>query len=205
MHRRKALGGGLVLSTTAWMAPSVLTLDRVAAATASVATDIPVASGGATFIPPPATIREGTTGLDSNTNTFVFQEVGPITLTAGLAVNRVTAGSGFGGNSNQNATIPAGTQICSFYAHGDRLDDSGSLTGTMTFGSASIIGLIYRTAQLNSSSFLRAPGTTYFNGPMENSDSMWLDLTPGANSVRWNMRFGPALDGIRVITNCCAP
>lgn len=194
-----------MLSTTAWIAPSVLALDRVAAATGSVATDIPVASGGATYITPPATIAEGTPGLDSNTNTWVFQEVGPFTLTAGLAVNRVSAGSGFTGNSNENATIPAGTQICSFYVHGDRLDDNGTLTGTMTFGNASIIGLIYRTAQLNSSTYLQAPGTTYFNAPMEVSDLMWLDLTPGANSLRWSMRFGPALDGIRVITNCCAP
>jgi hypothetical protein len=34
---------------------------------------------------------------------------------------------------------------------------------------------------------------------------MWLDLTTGANSLRWRMRFGGALDGIRVITDCGGP
>lgn len=199
------LGGGLAVSTAAWIAPSVLTYDRVAAATGSNCPEIPTVSNGALFISPPATIQEGTPTLDSDTNTFVFQEAGPVTLTSNLIVNRVTAGSDFGGSSNENATIPIGTEVCAFYAHGDKLSDNGFLTGTMTFGSSTILGLIYRTTQLNNSSYLQAPGTTYFNAPMEGSDRMWLDLTPGANSVSWRMRFGPALDGIRIITDCGGP
>jgi hypothetical protein len=199
------LGGGLAVSTAAWVAPSVLTFDRVAAATGSGTAELPTVSNGALLISAPPTIQEGTPTLDSNTNTFVFLETCNVVLTSNLIVNRVTAGSNFGGNSNENATIPIGTEVCSFYVHGDRLDDNGTLTGTMTFGSSTILGLIYRTTQLNNSSFLRAPGTTYFNAPMESSDKMWLDLTTGANSLRWRMRFGGALDGIRVITDCGGP
>ncbi len=200
-NRRQLLVGGAAFGTTAWVAPSVLSLDRVAAAVGSGTPEVPLVSNGAVLISPPATNQEGTLPLDSNTNTFVWPEIGCEVLDNDLVVNRSTAGS-FNGGSNQGTIIPAGTKIASYYAHGDRLDDGGTLTGQMTFQNQQILGLIYRTAQLNASSYLEAPATNYFNGPMEGNDTMVLSLAAGMNSVSWNMRFGPALDGIRVITTC---
>jgi len=98
--------------------------------------------------------------------------------------------------------IPAGTEIASYLVHGDRLNDSGILTGSLTFTNATILGLIYRTGQLNASNFLSAPNTSGNPQPMEGSDTMVLGLTPGSNTLSWSMRFGPALDNIRVIISC---
>lgn len=201
MDRRDVLVRTAALGTAAWIAPSVLTLDRVAAATGSCVAETPTVSNGAVLISPPATNVEGTAPLDSNSNTFVWLEQDGCILDNDLMVNRVTAGT-FGGTSDENATIPAGTQFASFFIHGDRLDDSGILTGSLMFASSQIIGLIYRTADLNATSFLQAPGTTYAYGGMEGNDDMGLDLTPGANQLRWSMRFGPHLDQIRVIVSC---
>ena len=201
VQRRRVIAGGAALGATAWVAPSVLTLDRVGAAVGSCIAETPTVGNGAVLIDPPPTIQEGTPGLDSNTNTWVWLEQEAVVLMAPLTVNRVTDGT-FNGGSNENATIPTGTQIASYYVHGDRLDDNGNLTGSLNFANASIIGLIYRTAELNASSFLRAPGTTYFNGPSEGGDTMGLSVVPGASDLRWNFRFGPALDGIRVIISC---
>ncbi len=139
--------------------------------------------------------------LDSNTKTHVLQEAGPYVLTSDLTVNRTSAGA-FDGGDNENKKIPAGTQVCSYMAHGDRLDDGGKLTGSMTFTDRKILGLVYRNNELKNSTFLEGPDATYVYGPMEGSDKMTLDLTPGANTVTWNMAFGPHLDQIRVIVEC---
>ena len=37
---------------------------------------------------------------------------------------------------------------------------------------------------------------------MEGNDNMTLDLTPNANTVTWDMRFGGVTDQIRIITAC---
>ena len=199
--RRTLLRSGAALTTAAWVAPSVLTLDRAAAATPSGTCEIPsMSNGGVWLSSAPASLAEGG-ALDSPTETYAFLEQGPVTLTSNLTVNRITAGT-FGGNSNESASIPAGTTICSYYVHGDRLDDSGVLTGSMQFSSHEIAGLIYRTNEMNASNFLRNPATTYVQGPMEGNDSMTMSLATGANTLSWSMRFGPHLDQIRVITSC---
>lgn len=198
--RRTFLAGGSVAAGISWVAPSILTLDRVAAANGSGTCDTPSVASGAVLIAPPAVNPAGS-ALDSNTNTWVWPESGPCILANDLAVNRTSAGSFFG-NSNEAATIPAGTCVCSHFVHGDRLDNSGTLTGSLSFGTASILGLIYRRTELNSSDFLGAPATTYTYGPMDSNDEMGLSLAPGANSLKWSMRFGAGLDQIRVITSC---
>ncbi len=199
--RRTMLKTGAALSATAWVAPSVLSLDRAAAASASEDCEQPALSNGAVWEDnPPASLAEGGP-LDSNTNTFVWHEQGPVELTQALDVDRVTAGN-FSGSSNENQQIAAGTWICSYFVHGDRLDDGGTLTGAMTFSNQNIIGLIYRNGTMNASSFLERSGVTYEYGPMEGNDNMSLTLTPGAHALSWSMRFGPHLDQIRVITSC---
>lgn len=201
--RRNLLTSSALLATGVWVSPSIVALDRIAAATPSdPSCEIPTVSNGAAWLAtPPATLAAGGP-LDSNTNTWVFPETSaPFTLTAGLVVDRTTAGS-FNGGSNQNVTIPAGTTICSYFVHGDRLDNRGTLTGQLNFANSSIIGLIYRRTTFPGSSFLEVPGTTYPYGPMETNDAMGLDLTPGANALKWEMRFGGGVDQIRVITSC---
>lgn len=197
--RRQFLTGGAVAAASVWVAPSVVRLDRAAAASGSGQCETPNVFGGAQYTTAPTITRPG--GPLEDFISFVWNEHGPCELTQDLVVNRVTAGS-FTGSSNENQVIPQGTCVCSFFVHGDRLDDDGLLTGTMTFGSTTILGLIYRTAELLASDELETPGTSYTYGAMEPGDTMDLDLTPGANSFSWEMLFGTGLDQVRVITSC---
>lgn len=186
----------------AWSAPSVTTLGHAAAAQASgPGPEIPIVSNGGILIDPPPDLSPGSLPLDSNTNTFVFVESGCTVLANSITVNRSSAGA-FNGNSDQQTQIPAGTKVCSYYVHGDRLDNDGRLQGKATFMTNTILGLIYRSAEFNATSFLETPGTNYDYGPMEGGDFMTLDLTPGSNMVTWNMRFGGVTDQIRIITAC---
>ena len=86
--------------------------------------------------------------------------------------------------------------------HGDRLDNNGRLTGAVTFSTNTVLGLIYEAGTFNATSFLETPGVNYVYGPMEGNDNMTLDLTPNANTVTWDMRFGGVTDQIRIITAC---
>lgn len=118
-----------------------------------------------------------------------------------ITVNRSSPGL-FNGNSNEATVIPAGTKICSYFVHGDRLNNNGRLTGAATFSTNTILGLIYESAQFNATSFLEVPGTNYAYDPAEGGDNMTLDLTPGSNTVTWDFLFGPVTDQIRIITSC---
>ena len=198
--RRHLLASSAAVAATAWVAPSVITLDRVAAAAVSGTAEIPqLGPGAAWFDPAPPNLAVG--AVESDTETPVFLEVSCFELDAPIVVNRSTAGA-FNGNSNQNTVIPAGTRIASYFAHGDKLTIPGRLTGSMTFTSQTILGLIYETAQFNATSFLEIPGTNYVYGGAEGGDNMTLALTPGANTVTWDLNFGPVTDQIRVITTC---
>lgn len=188
------------LAATAWIAPSIISFDQVAAQVGSGTPEIPVLGMGAVwFDPPPPNLAVG--AIESDTDTPVFLESPCVVLTQPITVNRSTAGV-FNGNSNQNTPVPAGTAVTSYFVQGDRDNIPGFLTGSMTFTNQTILGLIYETAQFNATSFLEFPGTNYAYGPAEGNDNMTLDLTPGANTVTWNLRFGGATDQIRVITSC---
>lgn len=202
MVSRRQIIAASAASAAVWSAPSVVALDRVAAATPSgCAPEVPTVDSGAMLIAPPPELAPNSSSLDNNTTTFVFIESSCVVLDAPITVDRSTAGV-FNGNSNQGATIPAGTKICSYIVHGDRLDNNGRLTGAAMFSINPILGLIYEMATFNATSFLEVPGTNYVYGPMEGSDNMTLDLTPGANRVTWDMRFGGVTDQIRIITAC---
>lgn len=197
------LTSSAAVAATAWVAPVVVGFDRVAAATPSdTSCEVPVVSNGAAWLAaPPPTLAVGGP-LESDVNTFVFSETpAPVTLAADLLVDRTTAGS-FNGNSNQNATVAAGTTICSYFVHGDKDTLPGLLFGQLMFATSTIVGLIYENATFSASSFLEAPATAYVYGGMESTDDMGLDLTPGANTLRWSMLFGGHVDQIRVITAC---
>lgn len=198
--RRQLLASSAALAGTVWVTPSIVALDRVAAQTGSGVPEIPFLANGAVWAdPPPTNLAIGAT--ESDTDSPVFLEAGCEVLANPIVVNRSTAGS-FNGNSNEATVIPAGTAIASYFVHGDRDNIPGFLTGSMTFANQMILGLIYETAQFNATSFLEAPAVNYVYGPAEGNDNMTLDLTAGANTVTWNLRFGGATDQIRVITTC---
>ncbi len=194
-RRRLTLAGGAVAAST-WVAPSVLTLDRAAAASPSGSGLIGMT--GVTFYdPPPASVAMNV--LQSDATASAFAESPCTVLTSALRVNRATPGS-FGGGSNESALIPVGMSVCSWYLNADR-SSNGRLQGSMTF-SAPILGLIYLGGQLSSSSWMEIPGTTYPSAsghPFEGNDS----LTLSTNTVTWDAYMGGTYsDGMRIITAC---
>jgi len=201
MVTRRHVLTGSAGAVAIWAAPTVVGLGPIAAAQASgPGAEIPTLIPGAVWAdPPPPDLSPG--AVESNTDTPVFLEADGYVLTTSIVVNRSSPGS-FSGNSNENTTIPAGTTICSYFVHGDRLDIPGRLDGGLIFSTNTILGLIYETAQFTATDFLEVSGVTYDYGPAEGNDFMTLDLTPGANTVTWDMRFGGVTDQIRIITAC---
>ncbi len=157
-------------------------------------------SAGAQLIDPPQNTREGQV-LDSNSNTFVWAESGPVVLDADLAIDRIAPGE-FNGIDTVPGVIPAGTEVCSWYIVGDREDDRGRLSGTVSFGDEDVLGLIFRNANLRASNSLGADGTSYTVGQMEGGDRMTLSNDGGVDTFMVDMAFGPHTDAVRIITNC---
>jgi len=188
-------------ATAIWVTPSIIALDSAAvAAQSGPGPEIPVLANGAVwFDPAPPNLAIG--AIESDTDSPVFLEAGCTVLDNPIVVNRSSAGA-FNGDSNENTVVSAGTSIASYFVHGDRDNIPGFLTGSATFTSQTILGLIYETAQFNATNFLEVTGTNYVYGPAEVNDNMTLDLTPGSNTVTWNLRFGGATDQIRIITTC---
>jgi len=198
LARREMLASTAAVAAATWVTPSVVGLARAAAATPSNMTcELPMASGGAVLLePPPASILEGV--LESDTETYVFRETETaVMLTAPLVVNRVSPGNFNGQGPFEQVEIPTGTLICSYYVHGDRVNNKTTHYGEITFSSSVIAGLIYENPEFNASAFLEVPTTTYVNGGMSQFDFMTLSST----SLSWSMT-GSQTDSIRVITVC---
>ncbi len=198
IDRRRLLLGGAALTGATWVAPAVLALDHVAAATGSLGSVI-TGSSGVTFLdPPPASMALNV--LESDVTTFVVAESECTVLPNDIVVNRSTPGS-FSGNSNELTVIPAGTAVCSFFVSADRAN-SGSLIGSLTFANP-ILGLIYEVPQFNATTpVLGVPGMTYPtpNGAfIEGNDSFVLST----NSVEWTLAMGGVWsDVMRVVIAC---
>lgn len=203
VSRRQMIASATGATVAVWATPTVIGLGPVASAQVSgVGPEIPTLTMGALLLdPPPPDLSAGTPPLDSNTNTFLFLESGCTVLANPIMVNRSSPGA-FNGNSNEGTVIPAGTKICSYYVHGDRLDNGGRLTGAATFSTNTILGLIYDQPNFNDTDFLAVPGTNYAYGAAEGGDFLTLDLTPGSNTVTWDFGFGPVTDQMRIITAC---
>lgn len=155
---------------------------------------------GAELIDPPASTREGQV-LDSNSNTFVWAESGPVVLDADLTVDRMTPGE-FNGTGIVPGLIASGTEVCSWYIIGDREDDRGRLSGAVSFGDEDVLGLIFRSTALRASNTLGAEATSYTVGQMERGDQMTLSSPEGVDTLTVDMAFGPHTDAVRIITNC---
>ena len=200
MVSRRHVIAGSAGAVVAWSAPSVTSLGSAAVAQSSGFGPFkPQAFNGAVCLnSPPPNLAPGAPELDSPDFTFIWLEAGCVVLTAPLPVN-FSGNGAFNGGTDDGTFVAAGSKICSYIIHGDRLDNNGALPGGATFANP-IVGLIYRAPELNGSSFLENPATMYEYGPMETRDTGDVDLA--TNTIRWNFTFGPVTDQIRVITLC---
>ncbi|NNC79982.1 MAG: hypothetical protein HKN94_07490 [Acidimicrobiales bacterium] len=198
MSRRQIVGAGASIAATAWVAPSVLALDRVAAATGSDVCENPQMLVSASWEDPPPLDLDKNTGIESDDEVFVFFEQGPVALEKDIKINRVTEGS-FNGKSEQNVEFLAGTVVCSHFVHANRIDDTDTpLTGSLTFPNATILGLIYRSGELKKADFLEVPGTDYEYDNAETEDL----FTWSGGTLSWSLVPGNEVRGIRILTEC---
>lgn len=148
--------------------------------------------------PPPPSIKRNF--MESDTDTFVFQETTCAPLAQDLVVDRLSDGV-FSGATSEGATIPAGTLVATFIVSVDR-DTSGTTVGSVSF-SDPILGLSYRRASFEDGTDLFGiPGLcyptttgTYFEG----ND----DLTLAGATFAWEAAMGGVwADVARVIVAC---
>lgn len=198
MDRRRLLLGGAALTGTAWVAPSIVGIDRVAAATGSAGSVITASTGVTILDPPPASMALNV--IESDTTTFVVAESECTVLPSDIVVNRASPGT-FNGDSNELAVIPAGTAVCSFYVSADRATN-GNLVGSLTFATP-ILGLIYELPQFQATTpILGIPGMAY---PTENGAYIERndDFVLSTFTVEWNFYMGGVWsDVMRVVIAC---
>ena len=115
--RRRVLTAAAA-TTAVWVAPSVVGLDRVAAAAAS-APD-PTVTGDAIFatLSSGESLRPDSTTYSSNTDFFVFAE----------ACNTLTSGQ----STDSGMTLPTGQLVSSYLIHYSPATGTATLTGTVT-------------------------------------------------------------------------
>ena len=196
------LAGGIAAAGGSWIAPSILGLDRAAAARSSHIgeCEIPRLERQVEWLdkPPPTTEVGGP--LQHSKVSFMWQEQGPCELEDDLRVDRVSEGNWFGNHPPEPAFIEKGTCVCSYFIHGDHLETS-EFTATARFGASAILGIIYQNATLVASAALEAPGTSYVYYKMDAKDEMGFD---GAGAFKWSMIADEPKnpDQVRLIVSC---
>ena len=202
IDRRRLLLGGSVVGATAWVAPSILSIDRVSAATGSLGSLI-TASQGVTILSPPYpdfTMNN----FEDDTTTYVVPEAECTILPGGIVVNRSTPGIFDGsGPGTEQTTLPAGTAVCSFYVHADR-DSTGNLSGSLTFTSQ-IVGVIYKKNEFDDTTpLLGIPGVTYPNPAtafLERDDT--LTFSADRLTLSWSLQInGNFMEAMRILVAC---
>ena len=130
---RRRVMTGAAAATAVWVAPSVVGLDRVAAAAAS-APD-PTVTGNAVFttLSPGESLRPEGTTYSSNTDFFVFAE----------ACNTLTSGQ----STDSGMTLPTGQLVSSYLIHYSPATGTATLTGTVTLP-GNIVGYDFTDASL---------------------------------------------------------
>ena len=130
---RRRVMTGAAAATAVWVAPSVVGLDRVAAAAASAAD--PTVTGNAVFatLSPGESLRPEGTTYSSNTDFFVFAE----------ACNTLTSGQ----STDSGMTLPTGQLVSSYLIHYSPATGTATLTGTVTLP-GTIVGYDFTDASL---------------------------------------------------------
>lgn len=157
-------------------------------------------ANGAQLIEAPATTAEGG-ALDSSTTSFVWREAQALTLSAPLTINSNRTGT-LRGNINDSIQIAAGTTICSYAVHADRIRDSGRLTGSLRIDGETLLGIITATATLRASDYLGAKATEYVYHGLEGNDRLTISSDDSGTAVQWSLGLGAAVDTLRIVTEC---
>lgn len=147
LSRRHVVSAFAATTTATWVAPSVLRLDRVAAAVGSE--DPPTVTGAAVLgtLAAGESLRPESVQYSSNTQFFVFDEQST-TLTSPQ-----TTDSGM--------VLPTGVEICSHLIHWSPATGTTNLTGTVNF-SGTIVGYDWQDATLAATDAQWAiPGVNY--------------------------------------------
>ncbi len=153
---------------------------------------------GAALIDPPSTAAEGV--LDSRSTTWVWMETGPTRLESD-AVLEISEPGSRRGSQRSIGVIPAGTTVCAWYVHADKLEDRGRMVGRLAFRQE-VLGLQTHRTSLSASAQLNHPDTEPNHGKLERSDRLRWSEENGRHFVWWNIRAGNQTDGFRVITAC---
>jgi len=153
-------------------ASSLLALTSVQAGIVSV-------SGAAFQVAAPGSVVPNA-GLESFTQAAVFDEQQNVTLVQAAAVDATTTGLFDALADLTPGAIAIGTLISSYYLHADPVGSSGvayTYIGSITFDT-DILGIAAQNAQLLSTQFLGAAGTTYPGAGTVNG----LDFPDGTDS-----------------------
>ncbi len=155
--------------------------------------------GGAVRSTAPTDTLQG--NVESDVDSRVWPEAGPITLDADLRV--VSIDGAFAGATPHDQTVPAGTEVCSYYVQTDR-ESNGYTEGTATFKGREVLGVVTRLDELEKTDDLLGADGTYYGGGrgMENHDKLILDRDAG--TVSWSIWVAGEkwTDDFRVITTC---
>lgn len=180
-------------------ASSVLVLTSVQAGIVSV-------SGAALQIAAPGSVVANA-GYESFTTAAVFGEQQNVALSQAAQVDATTTGLFDAISDLTPGSLAAGTLVSSYYLHADPVGSSSTLytyIGSITFDS-DILGIDAQNAQLLSTNFLGASGTTYPGSAAVNG----LDFSEGTDSFtisgdRRTLSFTlvayAGADALRVIT-----
>jgi hypothetical protein len=193
MHSRKALLSCGATLTMTWL--------LCASANASIIS----ITGNGLLIPPPPSVRVNT-GLESDTDAFVFAERINDLLGASVPIN-ISSPATYNSNASLTpSTIPAGTEVDSFYYHSDpigsNVNNNRSYAVTITFNT-NVLGIEVLDAQLGATnSPLGAPGTLYSSSGqgLELGAPDTVILSPDRRTVTISNSANTAADDIRIVT-----
>ncbi len=184
-----------------------LTLALICGLTGSASAGIITTSGTTTTIAAPSSVAK-TTGIQSITETFAFNEQQDFTLNGNLNVDINTPGTYTDTAALAPGSIAAGTTVNSYFIHLQSVNSQMiSLTGSVTFDS-DVLGIITSNANLGSSDFLGNPGTVYPSGltsrRVEFAPLDTVTLSADLRTVTFTLAAS-VIDQIRVITTAPVP
>ena len=172
----------------------------------SVQADIVSVSGAAALIAAPASVVPNA-GYENFTQAGVFSERQNVNLAQSAQVDVTTTGFFDALVDLTPGSIAVGTLVSSYYLHADPVGSSGTpytYIGSITFD-ADILGVAALNAQLVSTHFLGAPGTTYptagtVNGVDFPDGTDTLTVSGDRRTLSFKFVAWAGSDAVRVIT-----